>query len=301
MTQPTNQQPPIKTPKRKLGRYVAALTASVIGLASCNSLKILDTITPHGKIQSKQTFSTGETPRQAYDFYTPTTLKENSPILVYVYGGGWTDGARGLYRFIADSFAAEGYRVAVADYRLHPEVNFPSFIEDIAATIADIHTRNPDAPLIIMGHSAGAYNIMMVALNDTYLGKHDLRPCDVIAGAVGVAGPYGVYPMTDPAYFEMFPNRLQGEESTMNFANANAPPSLLISGADEDTVSPENAKQLGAKLTQLGADSRVIIYPGQNHTDPIRVLSRWFDGKSTNRQDILTFMEKYGTKAACND
>ncbi len=60
--------------------------------------------------------------------------------------------------------------MAVADYRLYPQVRYPAFLADGALAVrwlrAELARREaPDARLFLMGHSAGAYNAAMLALD----------------------------------------------------------------------------------------------------------------------------------------
>ena len=64
--------------------------------------------------------------------------------------------------------------VVTPDYRLHPEVKFPAFLQDCAAAAAwvfrNIHDHGgDDAAVFLMGHSAGGYNAAMLALDASYL------------------------------------------------------------------------------------------------------------------------------------
>ena len=61
------------------------------------------------------------------------------PTLVFLYGGGWTDGDRSIYHFLGDAFASRGFVTIIPDYRLYPEVRFPGFVEDCAKAVAWAH------------------------------------------------------------------------------------------------------------------------------------------------------------------
>ena len=53
----------------------------------------------------------GEHPRQVLDVYAPAGAAGAAPVLLFFYGGGWTEGTRTDYEFVASSFAREGYLV----------------------------------------------------------------------------------------------------------------------------------------------------------------------------------------------
>ena len=53
-------------------------------------------------------------------------------MVVFGYGGGLTDGNRDEYRFVGEAFASLGFVTVVYDYRLYPEVSFPTYSQDAA-------------------------------------------------------------------------------------------------------------------------------------------------------------------------
>src|SRR5690348_8978593 len=73
----------------------------------------------------------GSDRRQRLDLYAPKRRAAALPLLVFAYGGGWNTGRREEYHFAGRAFAALGFLTAVADYRVHPEVHFPDFVEDM--------------------------------------------------------------------------------------------------------------------------------------------------------------------------
>ena len=89
----------------------------------------------------------------------------------------------------------------VADYRLSPEVRYPVFLQDSALAMrwafdnAQTYGADP-ARIFVMGHSAGAYNAAMLALDKRLLGAVGLSPAR-LAGWIGLAGPYDFLPIGD--------------------------------------------------------------------------------------------------------
>ena len=82
----------------------------------------------------------GDDPRLKLDVWTPLQRSsEPRPVVVFFYGGGWTSGERGDYGFVGRAFAARGFVTIVPDYRLVPQVRFPTFIEDGARAIRWAH------------------------------------------------------------------------------------------------------------------------------------------------------------------
>ena len=84
-----------------------------------------------------------------------------APVVVFLYGGSWRNGAREDYRFVGRRLAQQGMLVLVADYRTYPETIFPGFVEDGASAVAWARAHaagwgGDPRCLFVAGHSAGA-------------------------------------------------------------------------------------------------------------------------------------------------
>jgi acetyl esterase/lipase len=77
----------------------------------------------------------GANPRQMLDIYAPRAAGNGRPVIIFFYGGAWSSGNRQGYGFVGRALAAKGFVVAVPDYRLVPEVEYPGFLEDAAAAV----------------------------------------------------------------------------------------------------------------------------------------------------------------------
>ena len=171
----------------------------------------------------------GPHPRQKLDICIPPGGGANSPVVFFIYGGSWSGGAKGTYALVGEAFAARGFVTVIADYRLVPEVRFPVFIEDGALAmrfVVDGIARYGGDPrrIHLVGHSAGAYNAMMLTLDRRYLAGAGVSP-RVIRSAVGLSGPYDFLPLegaVTTATFGASDNLARTQPIT--FARRDAPP-----------------------------------------------------------------------------
>ena len=208
--------------------------------------------------------------RRKLDVYRPATaLKSGTPI-IFLYGGSWRKGNRRSYRFICQMLTSRGYLVIIPDYRLYPEVTFPGFVEDAAASIGwvrrEIATRGGDpSRIVVAGHSAGAHSAALLALDRTYLEKAGV-PHGAIAGWVGLAGPYAFDPSrfsnTRPIFATAHP---PAAARPISFAHAGAPPALLIHGEQDLTVSIRNSEELAKRLRDVGNQVRYVPVADTGH------------------------------------
>ena len=103
------------------------------------------------------------------------------------------------------ALAAQGFVVVVPDYRLVPEVRFPAFLEDSAAAVRWARDNaaafgGDGQRITLVGHSAGAYNAAMLALDPRWLGPDRAA----VRGFVTLAGPFDFLPLDDPATIAAF-------------------------------------------------------------------------------------------------
>lgn len=241
-------------------------------------LNLIDRVTPGDaavvRIASDIAFGSGE--RQKLDIYAPTERSGTLPVVIFYYGGGWNMGARREYGFAGRAFAAQGFIVVVPDYRLVPEVRFPAFLEDGAASVDWVvkniaaHGGDP-ARIGVTGHSAGGYNAAMLALDPRWGASPHIR------ALVGLSGPYDFYPFDNASSKAAFGQAADPQlTQPMHFVRGDAPPSLLLSGDADTVVRPRNAQNLSLALIAKGADASAKFYPGVGHNGVVMALAQPF-------------------------
>jgi acetyl esterase/lipase len=229
----------------------------------------------------------GANARQRLDVYRPAGAARRCPVLVFFYGGSWQSGARADYEFVARLLCAEGFIVVVPDYRIHPEARYPAFVEDSLAAVnwvaAHIADYGGDAEaLFLLGHSAGAYNAVMVGL---------AAEAPALAGVIGLAGPYDFLPLKDPVLKAIFagPSDIR-ETQPITHAHGDAPPMFLAAGGRDRTVLPRNTTALAARLRQAGAVVETKIYPKLGHISLLLTLLPYLTWRAPVLRDVLEFV-----------
>ena len=238
----------------------------------------------------------GPLPRHKLDVWVPAKSSATPlPVVVFFYGGGWVSGDRGDYGFAGRAFAAKGFVTVVADYRLVPEVRFPAFLQDGALAIKWVRDHvaaygGDPKRLSLSGHSAGAYEAAMLALDPHYLRDVGVDP-NIIRAAALLATPADFYPFTEQRGRDAlgaWPKPLETQPIT--FARPDAPPMLLMHGTADTVVRPGNSQRLAAKLERLGAPVELRLYPGKDHVDLVKSLSPTFRGTTPALADSVAFL-----------
>jgi len=275
--------------------FIAVMFLSL--LSGCSAADMLNFTVPRTGYTLTKDIPYGTLPRQKLDIYTPDTPDASGAVVVFFYGGSWQSGSKDIYRFVGQALASRGYTVVVPDYRLFPEVRYPVFLEDCAqATVwinnhAHEYNANPEN-IFLAGHSAGGYNAMSLALNDTYLKKagYDAHK---IRGAIGLAGPYDFLPFTDPAIIDIFSTASDNATQPITYAGASKPPLLLLHGDADDEVGLKNSNNLAAKQKGFGSHVEQVIYPGVGHYGIIMSLSGLFRSKAPVLDAMDAFISKH--------
>jgi acetyl esterase/lipase len=261
------------------------------------SLGLLNLLVPRAGFVAHRGLCFGSDPRQKMDIYVPKALYAPAPVLLFFHGGGWQGGRRGDYLAFGQVFAGAGIVTAVADYRLYPQVTYPAFVEDAAAALAFLHAQacvygGDPARLFVSGHSAGAYNAVMLASEPAFLEAKGGDP-DWIAGVIGIAGPYNFLPMVQKEYVDMFHGPKNLDTMPVNHVTGPRPPMLLVTGTRDRTVSPGNTQSMAARLKSAGSAVKEIHYRGMGHVGILLSLLPGLRGLAPLRRDMLDFIHAH--------
>jgi acetyl esterase/lipase len=125
--------------------------------------------------------------RCVLDIYYPENGKGFATI-VWFHGGGLENGDK----YIPDNLLNKGVAVVSVNYRLHPVVKCPVYIEDAASAVSwtfnNIEKYDGDPSLIfVAGHSAGGYLASMLGLDKRWLMAHNID-ANQLAGIIPFSG-----------------------------------------------------------------------------------------------------------------
>ncbi len=249
----------------------------VVGLCACSPLHTFNALMPKDPgVQRIANVAYGTGPRQAMDLYRPAQRSATSlPVIVFLYGGSWNSGDRQGYEFVGRALAAKGFLVAIPDYRLVPQVHYPAFLQDNAAAVRWIAQHAGDyggqpGRVVLVGHSAGAYNAAMVAMDPRWLGADRA----LVRGFVGLAGPYDFAPFVDKTVEETFAGVAdQASTQPIAYAGAGSPPALLATGDRDTVVRPRNSDALARALRANGVRVERLTYPRVGHAGLITAFA----------------------------
>ncbi len=278
-------------------KRLPALIALLIMLTSCMPSDLLTIAVPSSKFMVKRDIAYKDGKSHILDIYEPVTPAAGRPVAVFFFGGEWRFGSKEQVRFVAEPLAAAGVTVVVPDYRLSPEVTFPAFIDDGAVAVSWTHQHIAEyggdpGNIFVMGHSAGAYIAVMLAVNPEYLAHAGMNRSD-LAGAIGLAGPYNFLPITWPELKPIF-NVVTDMNVTqpITFVDGKNPPMLLAAGMADTTVNPsQNTDTLYHKIMDDHGTVSERLYPDLGHVGIIVAFAPLLRGKAPVFYDTLSFIK----------
>lgn len=288
-------------PRRIVGTAFASLVLAL--LAGCAPADLVNAMVPEDGWRAERGIAYGPHPRQRLDLYRPDPPRAAAPVVVFLYGGSWRSGDRGRYLFVGEALASMGYVAVIPDYRLYPPARYPAFVDDAAKAVrwsvdhAASHGGDP-RHVVLMGHSAGAFNAALTATDPRFLGAEGLSPA-VLDGVVGLAGPYDIDVRRWPRVRAVFGG--VDDPDTVRptaLAGAGTPPMLLLHGADDGTVSPANSKAMAASLRAAGTAATLHVYDGLDHYTLIGALAAPLRGASPVYGDVAAFIRRVTGAAA---
>ena len=152
---------------------------------------------------------------------------------IWFHGGGLENGEK----HIPEGLLKKGIIVVTVNYRMHPKVKHPEYIEDAAAAVAwtfnNIADFNGDPKKIfVTGHSAGGYLASMVGFDKHYLNKHGIN-ADDIAGLIPFSGHTITHFTVRKEMGIEGTQPIIDEYAPLFHVRNDAPPTLLITGNRE--------------------------------------------------------------------
>lgn len=290
---------------KSLTRYTALALVSFVfgGTSAALAISVMDPFNlpaamDSGTVKVGDGIAYADGPRHRLDIYAPEARGVAAPVVFFIYGGGWNRGERGDYQFVGRALAARGFVTVIADYRLVPEVHYPEFIDDNANALRWVQDNiaaygGDPTRLFLAGHSAGAYNAMMLALEPSF--RQEYGVTIPIRGVAAVSGPFDFYPFEYGEVLDAF-GVTDNPEGTqpINLVTSNAPATFLAAGTTDPIVRVQNTENLAAKLQANGIWVTTKYYDGFGHMEPVIAMGAMWRWRIPVLDDMVEFFTRFG-------
>lgn len=295
------------------------LAASLLALSGCGIVSSVATSAFYDDVEPGDTrvlpdlayaaeeAGTGGDPKQRLDLFLPSPGLSGErpwPVVLFVHGGGWTEGDRGftyggedIYGNVGRYMAAWGIGAAVISYRLQPQASWREQVADVAAALAFVQDTVPayggdPGAVVLMGHSAGAQLAAHVAFDRAARERAGAEPACGIVPVSGVA-----YDLTDRATWEsgadfdyysvrfspsrepadeapLEPETWQVDASAVTYVTPESPPVHLVYADGEADYFQTQAEALARALEAAGVPYETSVMEAFNHEVGALYLSR---------------------------
>lgn len=242
------------------------------------------------------------------DLYLPAGAEEDTPVVVFVHGGGWKNGDKTVGQKKVGWLTEHGFAVASIDFRQTDIAGWPAQINDCYAAVRWLRENGDRLGLATdriaaAGTSSGGH---LVALMGTrpypnsestssrvqavldWFGPADLLtmpPNNIGKGrtAEDVANSNGAKLLR--ATVRTVPD-LAKDASALYQASADDAPFLIMHGDADEGVPVDQSERLHAALVAAGAESELMIFPGAGHG------GKAFETKEA-RAKVVTFLNQH--------
>lgn len=272
-----------------------SLCAFPLLLSGCSGVEVLNQLAEQDEVIVTENIEFDQQNKLYLDIYRPTAIESDgeNPVIIFYWGGRWQEGDKSMYQFVGRELAKRGIVTVIPNYRLWPQVGYKSFLADSVKAVEwtkhNIRHYQGDADKVfVMGHSAGAYNAIMLALNNHFLSD----PKKVLAGAIGISGPYDFLPFTSDDLTQIFaPSEDFALTQPINWVDGANSPLLLIHSLDDDIVYAKNTQNLARKILQHGGEVETLLLKDISHPMMIGVVSNLLSWKAPVADHIELFVK----------
>lgn len=237
------------------------------------------------------------------DLFVPQDANQPTPLLLFVHGGGWTQGSKGTANQFK-IFFKEGYAVATIDYRLAKDAPAPAAVEDVRSALCYLlndskYNIDPNR-VVLMGGSAGGHLALLAGYmqNNKQFDTHCTyqKPIKIAAvidkfGITDVweyihskSGSRNAIWLGDNAEDITFAKRL----SPLQYLDKATPPTFIVHGTADPSVNYQQSVNLKKLLDENGVKNQMLTIPDGLH------------GKFTSQQntainiEIIKFLKELG-------
>ena len=276
---------------RGLLYFALSVLCLCAGTARAGEVRVVENLT----YKAGENLSAYEQTRCKLDLYLPVGV-ESFPAMLWFHGGNITAGDKdqGIQTGVGRSLAARGIAVAVVNYRLSPQVSFPAYIDDAAASVAWVLEHisgygGDPARVFVSGHSAGGYLAAMAVLDATYLKALGHGPGE-LAGMIPISGQMVTHTTVRNERGQPETQPVVDEAAPLFHVNAAAPPWLAIAGSEDLPARPEENRYFVAALKAVGhTDVNYLEFEGRNHGT---IVSRIPEEGDPVAQAIIDFINR---------
>jgi acetyl esterase/lipase len=230
-------------------------------------------------VQREVTYCTVEGVELKMDLYLPKDTTGPTPLVVYIHGGGWSQGDKSGGAGMVDGPALldAGFTMASLNYRLAPEYKMPAMVQDVKCAIRSLRAHageyNIDPGRIgVWGGSAGGHLVNMLGTTDAGAGfdvGEYLDQSSRVQAVVDMFGPADLTVDFSGGYERLresvFGDFSPVESSPVTYITPDDPPFLILQGDADQVVPLSQSREFYDRLAAAGVDAQLVIVKNGPH------------------------------------
>ena len=200
----------------------------------------------------------GQHPRQTMDLFR--TPSQRRATVAYFHAGYWQSRDKSGFRFLAPALTADGFDVAIVNYPLSPDMSIGDIVAASFASISALAALTENAPLILIGHSAGA----QIAVE---LGMFSHNVDGIVKGVMAISGVFDLAPLIGTSVNEKLgldPGSARAA-SPLHRIVSGAPPAIFAVGALETRAFREQTARMSEAWACAGNATAFVTVPDVDH------------------------------------
>ena len=235
--------------------------------------------------------SYGNHERQKADIFIPKNAKSNSGLILFIHGGGWSDGDKTLHHKDTTYFCNLGYICAAMNYRfVTKEISVFDELDDITMALKAIKSKLSEYgydvnKLILSGGSAGGHLSLLYAYSRkkespinpvaacVYCPPVDCSDSDFLLGISGEFEDWKYEILSKCCGLTVNKSNLHNSEqqyalkkiSPDEYVSPECVPTAVFHGKLDELVPLEQINKFINHLNRLGIKNDLLIYENSGH------------------------------------
>ena len=222
------------------------------------------------RLEAPLRLSYGPSEIEKLDIYRTSHVK--APIMIYVHGGAWRNGAAKEFAFPAEMFINAGAHYVVLDFIQVQDAggSLMPMADQVRRAVAWVYNNaasfGGDADrLYVAGHSSGAHLAGVLLVTDWR--KDFGLPADIVKGGLCVSGMYDLKPvrLSARSSYVQFDDVTEQELSSQRHIEKLQAPLIVAYGTQETPEFQRQARDFAAAVRAAGKSVELIVGAGFNH------------------------------------
>jgi len=226
-------------------------------------------LVPSGGGRVERDIAYGPDAAQRFDVYLPQRPVTSAPVLFMVHGGAWLIGDKAAAAVVANKAAhwlPAGVIFVSVNYRLAPKADPLGQADDVAKALAAAQAKAPSwgadpARFVLMGHSAGAHLVALLAADPAIAARQGARPW--LGTVVLDSAALDLVRIMEGRHLRFYDRVFKSDPAYWRQASplerlARAPGPMLVVCSSRRSQSCTHAREFVAKATALGGRATVL-------------------------------------------